>query len=119
MTSFLQGSYPFDAATVDRVVTKRSAGAFVLGQKSLGRIFTIAFVGRAENDLNVRLKQLSVTQPYGAFMFQYCETAQAAFVAECQVFHTFAPPDNQGHPSRPSNADWTCPNCDIFGGSRS
>ncbi|MGH8123699.1 MAG: hypothetical protein ACREPT_13110 [Rudaea sp.] len=115
MTTFLQGSYSLDPATVDRVVTQRSAGTYVLGHKSTGRMFTIALVGRAENDLNVRLKQLSVAQSYGAFMFQYCESAQAAFVAECGVFHTFAPPDNKSHPTRPASADWKCPSCQIFG----
>jgi len=116
MATFLQGSYPLDPATVDRVVTQRSAGAFVLGHKSTGRIFTIAFVGRAENNLNVRLKQLAAGPAgYTAFMFQYCDDAQAAFTAECDVFHTFAPPDNKTHPTRPASADWKCPNCSIFG----
>jgi hypothetical protein len=112
-TTFLQGSYPFDLLTVDRVVTQKSAGAYVLGQKS-GRQFTPCFVGRADNNLNVRLRQLAVTQVYSGFMFQYCDNPQAAFVAECQVFHTFAPPDNKVHPSRPASSDWKCPNCEIY-----
>jgi hypothetical protein len=111
----LQGSYQFDAATIDRVVTQRSPGAYVLGFKQTGRMFSVAFVGRAENSLNVRLKQQVAASTYTAFMFQYCTSAQQAFEAECSVFHTFAPPDNKTHPSRPQNTDWKCPGCQMFG----
>jgi hypothetical protein len=72
-------------------------------------------VGRAESNLNVRLKQQADANSYTAFMFQYCPTAKEAFEAECNVFHTFAPPDNKSHPSRPASADWKCPNCKLFG----
>jgi len=108
-------AYPLDAATVDRVVTQRSPGAYVLGHKEPGRSFSIGFVGRAEGSLNVRLKQQAGATVYTAFTFQYCDTAQQAFEAECTVFHTFAPPHNKSHPARPANGDWKCPGCKIYG----
>jgi hypothetical protein len=57
MTDFLRVSYQLDAATVERVVTQRSPGTYVLGHKRTGSMFMIALVGRADNNLNVRLKQ--------------------------------------------------------------
>jgi hypothetical protein len=113
MTDSLKGSYQLEAATIDRVVTQRSPGAYVLGDKANGRVFSIAYVGRAESNLNVRLKQQ--VGVYSAFMFQYCASPKEAFESECKVFHTFAPPDNKSHPTRPPNTDWQCPNCKNFG----
>ena len=115
MSNHLQGAYALDAATVDRVVTQRSPGAFALGHKDTGRPFSIGLVGRADGSLNVRLKQQAGVTGYTAFMFQYCDTARQAFETECTVFHTFAPPDNKAHPLRPLSADWKCPGCNIFG----
>ena len=108
-------AHQLDAATIDRVVTQRSPGAYVLGYKQPGRNFSIEFVGRAEGSLNVRLKQQANATAYTAFTFQYCTTAQQAFEAECTVFHTFAPPHNKSHPARPANAEWKCPACKIYG----
>ncbi len=115
MSATLRDSYLLEAATIDRVVTERAPGAYVLGHKRSGGMFSAAFVGRADANLNVRLKQLADQNSYTAFMFQYCATAKEAFEAECTVFHTFAPPDNKTHPTRPASADWKCPNCAIFG----
>ena len=115
MSQALQGSYLLEAATIDRVVTERLPGAYVLGHKRTGGIFRVSFVGRAEANLNVRLKQQAEMNAYSAFMFQYCTNPQEAFEAECKVFHTFAPADNKAHPARPLSADWKCPNCKMFG----
>ena len=115
MSGSLQGSHALDVATVDRVVTQRAPGAYALGHRGTGRGFAIAFVGRAEGSLNVRLKQQAGATAYTAFMFQYCDTAQQAFETECAVFHTFAPPDNKCHPVRPVSAEWKCPGCKIYG----
>ena len=115
MADFLRVSYELDAATVERVVTQRLPGTYVLGHKRTGSMFNIAFVGRADNNLNVRLKQLADSNSYTAFMYQYCETAKHAFEAECTVFHTFAPPDNKAHPTRPTSSAWKCPSCELFG----
>ncbi len=115
MSNSLQGAFALDAATVDRVVTERSPSAYALGHKDPGRSFSIAYVGRADGSLNVRLKQQAGVSGYTAFMFQYCESARQAFDAECEVFHTFAPPDNKAHPLRPAGAGWKCPGCGIYG----
>ena len=112
-SSGLTGPYPLDAATVDRIVTKTSPGAYALGRTD-STTYYISYVGRSDVDVNARLKQHA--GKYAQFTFGYYATALAAFEKECHLFHDFSPGlDNDAHPARPQGSNARCPRCAIFG----
>lgn len=69
----------------------------------------MAFVGRADADLNAALHPH--VGGYRFFKYAYCSSAQAAFEAECHLFHDHDPVDNGGHPQNESS--WKCPRCEV------
>ncbi|WP_256361369.1 hypothetical protein [Methylomonas koyamae] len=74
--------------------------------------FVVKYVGRAEEDLNVRLKQH--VGKYPKFKFSYAASPQAAFEKVCRNFHDFGGTQKLGntvHPKPPVHADWKCPCC--------
>ena len=117
-------SYPLDNETIDKVVTEKSAGTYVLGhfktekkgEKEV-KTFIVEYVGRSDDDINDRLKKW--VGKYRRFKFRYYGTAKAAFEKECNVYHDFGEKeslDNDKHPERSPNKNWKCPQCDIFNG---
>jgi hypothetical protein len=96
---------------VDGRVSKTSPGVYVLDATNSGP-FTSSYVGRSDVDLNSRLH--SWVGKYKYFKARYCETANAAFEAECELYHALSPADNTNHPARPSGSKWVCPRCYIF-----
>ncbi len=112
----MQGAYDLSIAKIDELVTKISEGNYALGlinQKT--HKFIVKYVGRAEDDLNVRLKQH--VGKYPKFKFSYAESPQAAFEKVCRNFHDFGGTKRLGnsfHPKPPAHADWKCPCCSIL-----
>ncbi len=111
----MNGSYSLDAESIDKNVTRKSAGNYALGRVD-GETFYIKYVGRADDDVQRRLKE-HLNEKYSAFKFSYATSPKDAFEKECNNFHDFGGVeslDNKIHPDRPKNANWKCPVCDIF-----
>jgi hypothetical protein len=113
MSRALQGPYPLEFATVDVVVPRRSVGVYTLSRTPGPQAFAIAFIGRAEGDLNVRLKQH--VGSYASFQFTICASPEAAFLAECELFHAHAHVEGQAHPAGSAKNHWKCPWCERVG----
>jgi hypothetical protein len=115
----LNGPYKLDESTIDRVVTRKSPGAYALGASD-SNTFYIRYVGRSDVDIAARLKQHVGKYPH--FKFDYYSTAKAAFGKECGLYHDFGGPqgqlDNEVHPARPDGTDWQCPRCSVFAARR-
>lgn len=112
--SGLKGPFTLNNASIDREVSRTSAGAYALGQNNSAGTYYIDYVGRSDVDINARLKQH--VGNYRQFKYEYYSSPKAAFEKECQLWHDFgAPPkDNTVHPARPVDSNWSCPRCDIF-----
>jgi hypothetical protein len=108
--SGLSGSYSLTEAAIDKYVTKISAGTYALG-RTKEKTFYISHVGRADDDVNGRLKDH--VGAYERFKFGYFPSARAAFEKECTLYHDFGGPqgklDNKIHPATPPNSHWPCP----------
>jgi hypothetical protein len=110
----MQGPYKLDSTTIDKVVSKISAGNYALGYSN-EKTFFVKYVGRADNDLNKRLNDW--IGHYKEFKFSYASSPKAAFEKECKNYHDFGENkslDNKIHPDRPDNSGWKCPECTIF-----
>ena len=112
----MQGSYPLTLVKINEVVTRTSPGNYALGY-SYGTTFYVQYVGRADSDVNARLKQ-HLSESYKSFMFSYATSPKAAFEKECHNYHDFGGSQslhNKIHPDRPAGTGWKCPCCKIFG----
>ncbi len=110
----LLGSYPLDAVTIKKAVSRKSAGAFVLGYTQ-NDAFYPRLVGRSDDNIAGRLTAFVMNPKYKRFMFCYAASPTDAFQRECALFHEFSPGDNAGHPERPPKAAWKCPRCKKCG----
>jgi len=115
--SGMRGSFQLDETTIDKQVEKSSSGVFILGYKK-DRTFYICFVGRSDTDVKAQLKQYIGHEQYDRFKFEYCNSPEAAFTKECELYHGFRGPegklDNKDHPTRPIGTMWSCPRCNAF-----
>lgn len=112
----MQGSYPLNSEKIDEVVTRTSPGNYALGH-SVGDSFRVEYVGRADSNINARLKD-HVSESYSHFKFSYATSPKAAFEKECRNYHDFGENkklDNKIHPDRPAGTNWKCPRCKEFG----
>jgi len=110
----MKGSYELTNEKIDEVVTKTSAGNYALGYVK-EKVFYVKYVGRADSDVNGRLKKW--VGSYKKFKFSYATSPKAAFEKECENYHDFGETkslDNKIHPDRPDGASWKCPKCDAF-----
>jgi hypothetical protein len=108
----LRGPYKLDNDTIDKEVTKKSAGAYALGYLQEDT-FIPKYVGRSDEDVNDRLKDW--VGKYKYFKFEYYGSPKSAFEKECNLYHDWkAQLDNKCHPDRPDDTTWQCPRCDIF-----
>ena len=110
----MTGTFILSNEEIDKRVTKTSAGNYALGRVE-NNTFYVKYVGRSDNDLNKRLKDW--VGSYESFKFSYASSPKSAFEKECENYHDFGENkslDNKAHPDRPDNANWSCPNCDIF-----
>lgn len=113
----MKGSYPLNKNKIDEEVAQTSAGNYALGYVNDEGTFIVQYVGRADSDINARLKQ-HIGEKYKRFKFSYATSPKAAFEKECHNYHDFGGReklDNEIHPDRPKNSSWKCPCCTIFG----
>lgn len=84
---------------------KRSPGVYAFYRN--GRI---AYVGRADTDLSVRLRSsLSEGSGYTHVWYEHCSSSMKAYKKECYLYHKYNPPDNIIHPAVPARTYWRCP----------
>ena len=110
----MEGPFNLTKDEIDKRVTKMSPGNYGLG-RVLNKTFYVSYVGRADIDVNKRLK--SWVEEYKNFKFSFATSPKAAFEKECHNYHDFGESqelDNDKHPQRPDNTNWKCPICDIF-----
>lgn len=117
MTSLeMNGPYDFTSETIDKVVTKKSAGNYALGYTD-SEGFTVQYIGRSDTDVASELKNYLFTN-YKKFKFRYAASPKAAFEKECKNYHDFGGKEelqNKNHPDIPNGMDWKCPYCKQFG----
>ena len=112
----MNGSYKLDIDTVNKTITKTSAGNYALGYTK-DKTFYVKYVGRSDSDLKARLLSHVASGKYDRFKYSYATSPKATFEKECQNFHDFGETkklDNDIHPDRPNGSGWECPVCDIF-----
>lgn len=108
----LTGPYYLTTDGVNKSVTRTSAGVYALGKLSDG-VFYIGYVGRSDDDVNKRLlDHVKLSDPQ--FKIAYCSSAQAAFLAECELWHEYGGSRNPIHPARPAGTNYKCPRCTKF-----
>lgn len=110
----MEGPYHFDIKTIDEKVTRVSPGNFVLGRKNENGTFLFSYIGRANIDLNSKLKSWVTKTDKPLFKFRYSVSAQAAFGMECENYHDFVKDGKNKHPRRPTSTDWKCPRCNFY-----
>src|SRR5438445_13818835 len=104
----MYGSYPLTADGVNNAVTATAPGVYMLGKIENGT-FYVGYVGRSDTDVNDRLQD-HVKLSDSHFQFAYCASAEAAFYAECELFHAYCRSRNPNHPARPEGTFLRCPN---------
>jgi hypothetical protein len=109
----LSGPFAFTPESVDANVSRKSPGVYALGYTN-GNTFMIERVGRSDFDLNARLKSDEYKGKYRQFKGWYYPTADAAFHAECELWHAFGGTNNPNHPARPTGKNHKCNHCKIF-----
>lgn len=113
----LEGPWDLTDETVDEMVTETKPGNYALGFVNDNGTFIVRYVGRSDDDLNVRLHDWTNKPRYPQFKASYASSPKAAFEKECQNYHDFGGVeklDNEIHPDRPEGTEWECPVCDIF-----
>jgi hypothetical protein len=110
-TSGLNGPYPLTADGVNAAVKPGYPGVYALGNTK-DNTFYIGYVGRSDDDVHGRLCD-HIKLPDPQFKFNYCTTPEAAFYAECELFHTFGGSRNEIHPARPEGTNHRCPRTDC------
>ena len=110
----MSGPYKLDNETIDKEVTKISPGNYALGKENKEGGLIIKYVGRADKDLNGRLKSWVDERSYTHFKYSYASSIKNAFEEECRNYHDWKNLDNDIHPDRPDGKDYKCPYCDIF-----
>lgn len=114
----LGGPYRLSLEKIDEAVTKISPGTYVLEREDSSDSFMVNYVGRSDDDVNGRLKKWVGVKNYKRFKCGYFDSSKAAFEKECKIYHDFGGDkgkmDNDIHPDRAKNKDWSCPVCDIF-----
>lgn len=108
----LEGPYPLNFDKVASVVRQRRPGVFALGYNGNRGAFYVNYIGRSDADLRQRLLDLIGSDT--SFKFAVLDSAEAAFMRECDLFHAFRPRGNRLHPGRPPASGWTCPNCGLL-----
>ena len=109
-SSGLSGPFSLTNQGVDAAVVYTSAGAYALGHTDANNVFNIYYVGRADGDVNKRLKD-HVSSSHSQFKFAYFSSAVEAYRKECSLYHDFNPPENIVHPAAPTNSRLTCVIC--------
>ncbi|GEO27507.1 hypothetical protein AAC03nite_32920 [Alicyclobacillus acidoterrestris] len=107
-------SYSLTTTNIDKYVTRTSAGNYALGYAEDDGGFIVEYVGRADSDVNSRLKD-HVGEGFKQFKFSYASSPKAAFEKECKNYHDFGGSEklkNKYHPDKPDGSTWKCPVCE-------
>jgi len=110
----MEGPFIFNTETIDEKVDKVSPGNYALGRKNENGIFLIQHIGRANIDLNSKLKSWTSKSQKPLFKFRYAISAKEAFNLECENYHDFEKEGRNKHPRRPAGTDWKCPRCEFY-----
>ena len=110
----MEGPYKLDIETIEARVTRTSPGNYALGNETEERKFLVGYVGRSDSDVRARLRSWVSKTRWSFFKFSYATSPKEAFEKECENYHNYAPPQNDRHPERPEDTDWSCPSCNIF-----
>jgi hypothetical protein len=105
----LHGPLALASDEIEEELVDNCPGAYALGFIDRFGRFSITYVGSAGEDLKSRLKAHIGTA--SQFKFRHFALQRHAFEKECEIYHQFMPAGNFLHPSRPRDADWTCPKC--------
>lgn len=111
----MAGPFELTLDDINENVTKTSAGNYALGYVRENGVFVVQYVGRADQDVALRLKQ-HVKESYSHFKFSYASSPRNAFLKECENYHDFGGKTklkNKYHPDRPEGTNWKCPNSDC------
>lgn len=84
----MKGSYKLDSDTVNKIITKTSAGNYALGYTKY-KTFYVKYIGRSDSDLRARLLSYVASGKYDRFKYSYTTSPKASFEKECQNFHDF------------------------------
>jgi hypothetical protein len=101
---------PYNLKAISAVVHPGKLGVYALSRDG----FTIAYVGRSDNDLATRIIQSAREgRGYTSFWFAYVTSQYDGYWYECSFFHTYRPHDNAIHPAKPTGTNWECsdPGC--------
>lgn len=108
----LDGPHRLTFESITAVLQRSSPGVFALGYKGRDDAFYINYIGRSDHDVRSRLLELIGSDV--SFKFGLTDTAEEAFIRECELFHAFRPPANRVHPGRPATFNWACPRCSLL-----
>jgi len=110
----LTGPYLLTSDKIDEIVDVISPGTYVLGYVNKNNAFVVEYVGRSDDDLNDRLGDW--VDDYESFKFKIYDSAKESFEKECTIYHDFGEKeklDNDIHPDRPDNSNYSCPVCGL------
>jgi hypothetical protein len=105
-SSGLLGPFPLTEAAIAAEIEPLVIGVYLLGRLK-GKRFFVRRVGRADRDIAGELRAL--VGQYDAFKYRAYGSTRRAFAKECELFHTFAPPETTAHPIRPRGPKFMCP----------
>lgn len=112
----MEGPYSLTEVHIKDIV-KRQAGVYILVNIYNNAIY----VGRADLDLNDRLKDhLSQSEVnvcikrsgVNAFYLEYAQSPEGAYNLECNWYHRYRPTCNVAHPAK-NSLSWSCPICGL------
>lgn len=111
----MEGPFCFTREEIDEVISLTGPGNYALGYVDKDNVFIVRYVGRADGDVNDRIKD-HIGEDYSAFKFSYAISSKAAFEKECHNYHDFGGPEgkleNKIHPDIPDNSkNLKCPVC--------
>ena len=110
----MEGPYRLNFDTIDKKVNRVSSGNYAIGRRSKNGIFLFRVIGRANKDLNSKLKSWLDKTDKPLFKFRFSESAREAFEKECTIYHDFVKDKKIKHPRRPTKSDWKCPRCKFY-----
>ncbi len=109
--SGLKGSFPLTKDGIEAEIKHIAPGVFALGNLVDDRFKTL-LVGRSDKDLKQELlRRIGQTKRFKYLLY---DDAEDAFKKECELYHFLKPYANKGHPQRPQNRTWTCPDCHVY-----
>ncbi len=107
----LKGPLSLDKKTIESAVSA-TPGVYALGYVEIGGDFIPKYIGRSDNNISQSLKDW-VNSKYSKFKFEYYDSAEAAFLKECKLYHDWKEQlDNQEHPKKLVTR-WNCPCCEL------